>query len=817
MKNKNENNNERIMITMKRIVLFVLTAMLLLNTVPVLAASSSLVQAEGTITAVDTANNQITVTLSDKSEMVFNVSSSTLFLSAKDGSNLALKDLAAGMTFTAFHSAATTRSLPPQSALHTMIVVANSNEDFAHDFTVQGVESSSNGLDLLNDKGDTILHVSSSTNVYTLGETGLVSANAADMKAGARLIAWYDVVLGLLALAAVLYIPFNYEYIVKSVGNFGAMEIIAGLLGMVLLMEACRRVVGLPILIIVLVFLAYAVFGKYIPGSFGHRGYSVKQVVTHMYFTLNGVFGTPLGVSSTYIFLFILFGSFLEKTGVGKLFIDLANALAGKRIGGPAKVAVIASALEGTVSGSSVANTVGSGSFTIPTMKKLGYSPEFAGAVEAAASTGGQLMPPIMGAAAFLMADSTGFPYSEVVKAAVIPAILYFSGILISVHHEARKIGLKGMREDEIPKLGKVMAEGGHLLLPLAFMIYMLSSKTTPSYAALGAILTSLMAYSIRWFSLIPMALMLASMNAHHWFPGLLAQFGVGEIKFTQYAVWALVLWLVLAPIVNWKRGPQLKDKLGFDPMDIVDALKGGARSVLSVAVACAMAGMIVGTVTLTGIGLKFATGLASIAGNNIFLLMFFTMLSSIVLGMGVPTTANYLITSTICASALINVLVAMNGLSEPTVAIIMSAHLFVFYFGIIADITPPVALAAMAGSAIAKGDPFKTGVIATRIAIGAFIVPYIFVLNPVMLMIDATVWDILLSALTALLGMYALSGGLTGFVEDHCTWYERLILIAGGLAMIVPGLLTDVVGLVLLAAIILVQKARVKKRALEG
>ena len=630
-------------------------------------------------------------------------------------------------------------------------------------------------------------------------------------------IAWYDVVLGLLALAAVLYIPFNYEYIVKSVGNFGAMEIIAGLLGMVLLMEACRRVVGLPILIIVLVFLAYAVFGKYIPGSFGHRGYSVKQVVTHMYFTLNGVFGTPLGVSSTYIFLFILFGSFLEKTGVGKLFIDLANALAGKRIGGPAKVAVIASALEGTVSGSSVANTVGSGSFTIPTMKKLGYSPEFAGAVEAAASTGGQLMPPIMGAAAFLMADSTGFPYSQVVKAAIIPAILYFSGILISVHHEAHKIGLKGMREDEIPKLGKVMAEGGHLLLPLAFMIYMLSSKTTPSYAALGAILTSLMAYSIRWYSLIPMALMLTSMNAHHWFPGLLAQFGVGEIKFTQYAVWALVLWLVLAPIVNWKRGPKLKDKLGFDPMDIVDALKGGARSVLSVAVACAMAGMIVGTVTLTGIGLKFATGLASIAGNNIFLLMFFTMLSSIVLGMGVPTTANYLITSTICASALINVLVAMNGLSEPTMAIIMSAHLFVFYFGIIADITPPVALAAMAGSAIAKGDPFKTGVTATRIAIGAFIVPYIFVLNPVMLMIDATVWDILLSALTALLGMYALSGGLTGFVADHCTWYERIILIAGGLAMIIPGLITDAIGLALLVAIILVQKARVKKRALEG
>ena len=627
-------------------------------------------------------------------------------------------------------------------------------------------------------------------------------------------IAWYDIVLGLLALAAVLYIPFNYEYIVRNVGNFGTLEIIAGLVGMVLLMEACRRVVGLPILIIVLLFLAYAVFGKYIPGSFGHRGYSVKQVVTHMYFTLNGVFGTPLGVSSTYIFLFILFGSFLEKTGVGKLFIDLANALAGKRVGGPAKVAVIASALEGTVSGSSVANTVGSGSFTIPTMKKLGYSPEFAGAVEAAASTGGQLMPPIMGAAAFLMADATGFPYAEVVKSAIIPAILYFSGILISVHHEARKIGLRGMSADEIPKLGKVMAEGGHLLLPLIFMIYMLSSKTTPTYAALGAILTSLMAHSIRWYSLIPIGLMLTCMQAHNWFPGLLAQFGIGEIRFTQYAVWSLVLWLILAPIINWKRGPKLADKLGFDPMDIMDALKSGARSVLSVAVACAMAGMIVGTVTLTGIGLKFATGLASIAGNNIFLLMFFTMLSSIVLGMGVPTTANYLITSTICASALINVLVSMNGLAEPTMAIIMSAHLFVFYFGIIADITPPVALAAMAGAAIAKGDPFKTGVTATRIAIGAFIVPYIFVLNPVMLMIDSSVGDIILSTCTALVGMYALSGGLTGFVQDRCTWYERILLVGGGLAMIIPGIVTDSIGLVILIGVIALQLRRVRQRS---
>ncbi|MBQ2984832.1 MAG: TRAP transporter permease [Clostridia bacterium] len=618
-------------------------------------------------------------------------------------------------------------------------------------------------------------------------------------------IEWYDYALAILAAAAILYIPCNYEYIIKAVGNYTTFDIIIGVVGILLLFEACRRVVGMPILIIVCCFLLYALFGNLIPGSFGHRGYSVRQVVNHMYFTLSGVFGTPLGVSSTFIFLFILFGSFLEKTGVGKLFIDLANAIAGKKIGGPAKVAVISSALQGTVSGSSVANTVSTSSFTIPAMKKLGYRPEFAGAVEAAASTGGQIMPPIMGAAAFLMAESTGFTYAEVVKSAIIPAILYFSGILISVHHEARKIGLKGMADEEIPKVGQVMKERGHLLLPLAFMIYMLSVKVTPTYAALGAIVTSLIACSINWLSLIPVAAMIAGMKLN--------------MHFTHYALIAIAIWLVICII----RGLRIKDApsvykrieqaLGFDPYEIVDALKSGSRNVLSVAIACAMAGMIVGTVTLTGLGLKFATGLARIAGNSIYLLLFFTMLSSIILGMGVPTTANYLITSTICAPAIISMVCNMQGIpvTEPTMAIVMSAHLFVFYFGIVADITPPVALAAMAGSAIAKGDPFKTGVNATRIAIGAFIVPYIFVLNPAMLMIDTTVFAILQNVLTALVGMYALSGGLAGFVQDHCRWYERLLLIAGGMGMIIPGTVSDVIGFVIVAAIYIIQKRRYK------
>ncbi len=614
-------------------------------------------------------------------------------------------------------------------------------------------------------------------------------------------IPWYDWVLAILSLACTLYLSCNYAYIMSNVGNFSPFDIAVGLVGILLLFEACRRVVGVPIMIIVGLFLAYIFLGYLIPGSYGIRQMKLKQIVTHMYYTTNGVFGTPLGVCATFIFLFVLFGAFLEKTGVGRLFIDIANAIAGKYAGGPAKVAVIASALEGTVSGSSVANTVGSGSFTIPAMKRLGYKPEFAGAVEAAASTGGQIMPPIMGAAAFLMAESTGFAYADVVKSAIIPAILYFAGILISVHHEAKKIGLKGMPSEEIPKLGKIMKERGHLLLALALMIYMLGSKMTPSYAALGAILTALMASSLRWWSLVPVGVMVVCMNLN--------------VPFSTFAPASIATWLVLCPIVNWKRGPKLADKLGFDPMDIVDALKVGARGVLGVAIACAMAGMIVGTVTLTGLGLRMATGLANLAGSNIYLLMFFTMLASIVLGMGVPTTANYLITSTICAPALITLLSQMRGVApgaETPAAIVMSAHLFVFYFGIVADITPPVALAAMAGAAIAKGNPLKTGVTATRLAIGAFIVPYIFVLDSSMLMMGAAWYAILFNVCTALLGMYTLSGGLAGYFRFHSRWYESALLVMGGLLMIIPGWETDACGLAVAVVIFILQDVRKRK-----
>lgn len=604
-------------------------------------------------------------------------------------------------------------------------------------------------------------------------------------------IPWYDWLLAAASLCVTFYIPANLSYIVKNVGNYGMTEIVVGIAGILLLMEACRRVVGLPILIVVTCFLAYALFGQNIAGTFGHRGYSMRQVITHMYYTLEGVYGTPIGVSATFICLFILFGAFLEQTGVGKFFIDLANAIAGKRIGGPAKVAVISSAFFGTVSGSSVANTVGTGSFTIPAMKRLGYRPEFAGAVEAAASTGGQLMPPVMGAAAFLMAENTGFAYSRIVISAIIPAILYFTGILISVHHEARKLGLKGMQERDIQNVGTLMRERGHLLIPLAFMIYMLTARSTPAYAALGSILSSLMVYSVQWWALLPVGVM------------IICKEFVTTLHFTHYALIAIGVWLLICAA---------RRRLGFNPREILDALRNGSRGVLSVAIACGMAGMIVGVVTLTGLGLKFATGLEQLAAGSLPLLLFFTMLASLILGMGVPTTANYLITSTICAPALITLLAGFNGLTEATQAIIMGAHLFVFYFGIIADITPPVALAAMAGAAIAKGEPFKTGVTATRIAIGAFIVPYIFVLNPAMLMIDTSAFFVIQSLVTALLGMYSLSGGLAGFVQDRCTWYERALLIAAGLGMIYPETISDIVGVAVLALVIVVQKRRAKR-----
>ena len=536
-----------------------------------------------------------------------------------------------------------------------------------------------------------------------------------------------------------MYLTVNYIRLMETAGDYTRADMVVGICGTLLTLEAARRVVGTPIVVIASSFLAYAYFGAYLPGFLSHRGYSIERIVSHMYFTTEGILGIPLGVSSTFIFLFILFGAFLEKTGIGKLFIDIADAIAGWAAGGPAKVAVITSALEGTISGSSVANTVGSGSFTIPMMKKLGYRPEFAGAVEAAASTGGQIMPPVMGAAAFLMAEFIGMPYIEIAKAAAIPACLYFLGIFIEVHFEAKRCGLKGKTWEQIPRFLTVLRERGHLFVPLIAIIYILMEGFTPAYAALIGLGLSVVAGMLK--------------------------------KATRMSV-----------------------------PDIVNALEAGARGALGVAIACATAGIIVGVVTLTGLGLKMANGLVDIAGGNLLLTMFFTMITSLILGMGVPTTANYVITATMAAPALV-----LLGVEK------LAAHLFVFYFGIIADITPPVALAAYAGAGIARANPFWTGITASKLAIGAFIVPYIFVLNPAMVLIGTTPYLLTANLVTACGGMFGIGAAMIGFCVAPMNWFERIWFAIAGLMLIDPRTLTDIIGIMMLAAGLVIQYRKKK------
>jgi TRAP transporter 4TM/12TM fusion protein len=551
----------------------------------------------------------------------------------------------------------------------------------------------------------------------------------------------FDVLLSIVGAAVPMYVVVTYQELVMRAGTVTTLDYVVGLIGVLMVMEGCRRVVGKPMVIVATLFVIYAFAGPYLPNAIAHRGVSPADLVAHLYFTTEGVFGIPLGVSSTFIFLFILFGAYLESTGLGRFFIDIANAIAGWASGGPAKVTVLASGMMGTVSGSSVANVVGVGSFTIPMMKKLGYNKEFAGGVEAAGSTGGQIMPPVMGAAAFLMAEFMGVPYLDVVKAAVIPALLYYTGIWIAVHLEAKRKGLKGIPRHELPSLKSVFIERGHLALPLIVIIWLLVEGQTPTKAALWAIIIAIAASFLR-------------------------------------------------------KNTRMK------PIQIIEGLENGAKGVLGVLVACATAGIIIGVVTKTGVGLKLAGGLIDLAGGMLLPAMFFTMITSLILGMGVPTTANYVITSTIAAPALIKMGVP-----------IMGAHMFVFYFGIIADITPPVALAAYAASGISGGNPMKTGVIASKLAVAAFVVPYIFVYAPVLLMIKATPVEIFIAGLSSVIGMWGLGVAMIGHWYTSVPMPVRLVSFAAGLLLIDPAISTSIVGAGLLVAIFFFQKHRARNK----
>ena len=577
---------------------------------------------------------------------------------------------------------------------------------------------------------------------------------------------WYDIVLGLIGLACWLYIVVNFDSLVRRSGNNTPLDVAVGIVGILVLFESCRRIVGLPIMIIAGSFIVFAFAGKYLPGFLHHRGYSLQRVVCHLFYNTEGIMGTPIGACSTFIFLFILFGALLEKTGIGHFFIDVCNALAGGASGGPAKVAVLSSALLGTVSGSSVSNTVGSGSFTIPMMKRLGYKGEFAGAVEAAASTGGQIMPPIMGAAAFLMAESLGLPYITIVKAAIVPAILYFTGIFITVHLEAKKLGLKGLPKDQLPRFMPLLLRKGYMILPLVVIIYFLCAGKTAVFAALMGIIACVLV-------------------------------GLG---------------VSVSDLAHGR-------KPSFGGKDIVEIMCTAARNIISVAIACGMAGIIIGIVTLTGLGLRLGNGLVMLAHGKLLLTLVFTMVASIILGMGAPTTANYLITSTITAGAIISL-----GI-EP-----LAAHMFAFYFGIIADVTPPVALAAIAGAAIAKAKPMKTALNATKLAIGAFIIPYMFVYNSKMLMINASALSVVMIIITAILGMFGISVALEGYGFNNTGFFynsrkgkatiiafdavERLLFAIAGLLCVIPETKTDIIGVSLLAVLIAYQLILKKVRS---
>lgn len=550
---------------------------------------------------------------------------------------------------------------------------------------------------------------------------------------------WYDVILMLCASVPFFYYDLNAVRIIKLSARIEPYMIVLGVVAILALMELCRRSVGLPILCVLGVLLIYTFVNmSQTPNATAFM--VIRRVIYTLFYTTSGVMSTPINVCAKFIVVFIIFGAFLERTGIANFFIQLANSICGSAAGGPAKVAVISSALCGMVSGSSVGNTVTTGSVTIPMMKKTGYEPEFAGAVEAASSTGGQIMPPIMGAAAFLMAEYMGVTYGEVALRAILPALLYFAGIYIAVHLEAKRLGLKGIPKNELPKF-RVLIKKIYLLLPLIILVALVASNTyTMQFSAAIAILAAIV---------------------------------VGFIN---------------------------KDER-LNLTKIIDALEAGGKNVITVAVACAMAGMIAGCITVTGLASKLLSGIMTASMGIPLIALFLTMLCCIVLGMGVPTTANYCIMASTCAPILVQ-------MGFP----IMVAHFFVFYFGIVADITPPVALAAYAGAAIAKGNPMKTGVNATRLAISAFIVPYIFAYSPVMLGINAQWYDMVIIVITALLGIFGVAAGLGGFLYKKINWLFRIFFIIGGLTLLMPGTLTDITGLVILVALCVYQKLAAKK-----
>ncbi|WP_059104503.1 TRAP transporter permease [Shouchella shacheensis] len=554
-------------------------------------------------------------------------------------------------------------------------------------------------------------------------------------------IPWYDVLFAASALSTTVYIMYAYDDLVQRGGLPNTVDLIFGTILIVLVLEAARRLTGWGLPALAILFLLYGLFGRELPGIFRHRGYEWQDLVNFMYVTTEGVYGTAIGVSATYIFLFILFGAFLQKSGMGQFFNDIALAIAGQTRGGPAKVSVIASGFLGSINGSAIANVVTTGAFTIPLMKKIGYKKNFAGAIEASASVGGQLLPPIMGASAFIMAEIIGIPYGQIALAALLPAVLFYLGVIVQVHIRASKEGLKGISKDNLPLVREVLKDRGHLIIPLIFLLYMLFfSGRTIIFSAFLTILVTIAVAMVR--------------------------------KTTRMSGW-----------------------------DLLEALENGAKTALGVAVACATVGLVVGVATLTGFGLNLANAIVTLGGESLFLTLLFTMVTCIVLGMGLPSIPTYIITATMAAPALVQL-----GI-EPLVA-----HLFVFYFGIFANITPPVALASFAAAGVSGGQPMQTGFISMKLALAGFIVPFLFVYNDALLLINTSLGEGIVVALTSVLGVSLLAVAAEGFLMTHMNVIYRIILSVGAVLFMTPNMTQDSIGLALILFVLVLQVIRAKR-----
>ena len=554
-------------------------------------------------------------------------------------------------------------------------------------------------------------------------------------KSSRKTLPWYDIVFALLSVAVAVYVWVDYINFINRMGSPNTMDVIMGTLLIVLVLEASRRISGWPLVMLSLLFLLYGLFGRNLPGIFMHRGYDWKALVNHIFINTEGIYGTSVDVAASYIFLFIMFGTVMNKCGMGRFFNDLALAFAGSSKGGPAKVAVIASGFLGSINGSAVANVVTTGAFTIPLMKKTGYSKEFSGAVESSASVGGQLLPPIMGAAAFIMAEMLGVKYGTIVISAAIPALLYYLGILVQVQLRASKNNLQGIPKEELPKVRDVMRERGHLLLPIAFLLYMLL-------------------------------------------------FSGATVIFSAF--WAIVATIVVSMA---RKSTRMTGK------QILDAFAEGTRAVVSVAVACAVVGIIIGVVSLTGFGLNMANAIIQLGHSNLMLTLLLTMVTCMILGMGLPSIPAYLITATMAAPALVK-------LGIPPLA----AHMFVFYFAMFANITPPVALASFAAAGLSGGDPMKTGLQSVKLSLAGFIVPYMFIYNSALLLIDTTPLIAIRVTITAIVGVCMIGMATEGYFLTEMKWLLRLLSFAGALLLITANVWQDAIGLTFLVVVLLFQ-----------